>query len=155
MFFFRLKIVINCIFYFLISIFRFAKQIAYFVTFFKFILLHYMLSFKVMYPENSLSCSASLPVSPCRDAKSPYATSLTCSTGASLSAAACRLFADLSAGLLGVLGLLCQVSPENQKQENPHRKPTFSHLCGFVHGAGYGTRTRRLLLGKQSLYRMS
>jgi len=25
----------------------------------------------------------------------------------------------------------------------------------FVFGAGYGTRTRRLLLGKQPLYRMS
>ena len=33
-------------------------------------------------------------------------------------------------------------------------KPIF-HGLPFVFGAGYGTRTRRLLLGKQSLYRMS
>ncbi len=40
------------------------------------------------------------------------------------------------------------------KRKKKNGKPIF-HGSPFVFGAGYGTRTRRLLLGKQPLYRMS
>ncbi len=40
------------------------------------------------------------------------------------------------------------------KQKKKNGKPIF-HGSPFVFGAGYGTRTRCLLLGKQPLYRMS
>lgn len=56
--------------------------------------------------------------------ESPCATLLTCSTGASL-LVVCRLFADLSTGLLWVLGLLCQVSPPEPKTRKPAQAANF------------------------------
>ena len=51
--------------------------------------------------------------------------------------------------------------PLDYIEEMPALMLSLIHICQFLTnqrsfgGAGYGTRTRRLLLGKQSLYRMS
>ena len=48
--------------------------------------------------------------------------------------------------------MICE---QKQDETKKRRNEQILNVSPLYFGAGYGTRTRRLLLGKQSLYRMS